>query len=67
MTLVQHFFRKVLNITTGRDSLAIVSNMWQEENLDIFLVHWLVGINSKKCQKSVKIFVLVETVAHFTL
>ena len=35
----------------GGDSLDIVSDMWQEENIDIFLVCLLFGTQSKKYQK----------------
>lgn len=43
----------------GKD---IVSDMWQEENLDLFLVHLLFSTQSKKCKKSFKNLGLVETI-----
>ena len=52
-------FRKAPNIKMGKD---IVSDMWQEENLDLFLVHLLFSTQSKKCKKSFKNLGLVETI-----
>ena len=57
----------VPDIKVGEDSLDIVSGLWREKNLDIFLVCLLVGTQSKKCQKSVKNLGLVETVQMFCI
>ena len=65
-----HFFdtlEKSLNIKVVGDSRDIVIGMWQEANLEMFLLRLLVGTQSKKCQKSVQNLGLVEMVACIAL